>query len=145
MALGRAGWKIRLDRDYTTSVMHDVDGAAAAAGAGAGIYLTTRGAESLVDTSVDQAAGRAQAVMSEEGIAPDASSVEKGGDRREFKGKKGDLDVTIELERKSPTRTRVESAATLRRSSPVACSSASVIPAERLIVSHHHPSLRISW
>ncbi len=55
--------------------------------------------------------------MSEEGIAPDASSVEKGGDRREFKGKKGDLDVTIELERKSPTRTRVESAATLRRSS----------------------------
>ena len=97
MALGRAGWKIRLDRDYTTSVMHDVDRAAAAAGAGAGIHLTTRGAESLVDTSVDQAAGWAQAVMSEEGIPPDASSVEKGGDRREFKGKKGDLDVTIIL------------------------------------------------
>ena len=82
--------------------------AAAAAGAGAGIYLTTRGAESLVDNSVDQVAQRAQAVMSEEGIVPDASSSEQGGDKRQFKGKKGDLDVTIELERKSPTTTRVE-------------------------------------
>ena len=82
--------------------------AAAAAGAGAGIYLTTRGAESLVDNSVDQVAQRAQAVMSEEGIVPDASSIEQGGDKREFKGKKGDLDVTIQLERKSPTTTRVE-------------------------------------
>ena len=82
--------------------------AAAAAGAGAGVYLTTRGAESLVDNSVDQVARRAQAVMSEEGIVPDASSTEAGGDKREFKGKKGDLDVTIEMERKSPTTTRVE-------------------------------------
>ncbi len=82
--------------------------AAAAAGAGAGIYLTTRGAESLVDTSIDQVARQAQVVMSEEGIVADASSTEKGGDKREFKGKKGDLDVTIELERKSPTTTRAE-------------------------------------
>lgn len=82
--------------------------AAAAAGAGAGIYLTTRGAESLVDNSVDQVARKAQAVMSEEGIVPDASSSEQGGDKRQFKGKKGDLDITIELERKSPTSTRVE-------------------------------------
>ena len=82
--------------------------AAAAAGAGAGIYLTTRGAESLVDNSIDKVAGRAQAVMSAEGIVPDASSSEQGGDKRAFKGKKGDLDVTIELERKSPTTTRVE-------------------------------------
>ena len=82
--------------------------AAAAAGAGAGIYLTTRGAESLVDNSIDKVAGQAQAVMSEEGIVPEASSSEQGGDKREFKGKKGDLDVTIDLERKSPTTTRVE-------------------------------------
>jgi hypothetical protein len=82
--------------------------AAAAAGAGAGIYLTSRGAESLVDNSVDNVAARAQAVMSEEGIVPDASSTEDGGDKRAFKGKKGDLDVTIELERKSPTSTRIE-------------------------------------
>lgn len=82
--------------------------AAAAAGAGAGIYLTSRGAESLIDGSVDQVAARAQAVMSEEQIVPDASSTEKGGDQREFKGKKGDLDVTIQLERKSNTTTRTE-------------------------------------
>ncbi len=82
--------------------------AAAAAGAGAGIYLTTRGAESLVDNSIDKVAERVQTVMNEEGIVPDASSTESGGDKREFKGKKGDLDVTIEMERKSPTSTRVE-------------------------------------
>ena len=60
---------------------------AAAAGAGAGIYLTTRGAESLVQSSVDQVADRAQAVMREEGIVPDASSTEDSGDERELKGR----------------------------------------------------------
>jgi hypothetical protein len=85
--------------------------AAAAAGAGAGIYLTTRGAESIVESSVDQVAARARAVMAEEGIVPDEASMEQGGDKREFKGKKGDLDVTIEIERKSSTTTRVEVAA----------------------------------
>jgi hypothetical protein len=82
--------------------------AAAAAGAGAGIYLTTRGAESLVESSVDEVAARAQAVMREEGIVQDASNSEQGGDKRELKGKKGDLDVTIELEREGGTTTRVE-------------------------------------
>jgi hypothetical protein len=82
--------------------------AAAAAGAGAGIYLTSRGAESTVEGSVDDVAARARAVMNEEGIVPDASSMEKGGDKREFKGKKGDLDVTIEMERKGSNSTRVE-------------------------------------
>lgn len=81
--------------------------AAAAAGAGAGIYLTTRGAESLVDGSVDEVASRARAVMREEGIVPEASS-EDGGDTRELKGKKGDLDVTVELERETGSTTRVE-------------------------------------
>lgn len=82
--------------------------AAAAAGAGAGIYLTSRGAESLVEGSVDQIADRARAVMNEEGIVPDASSTENGGDKREIKGKKGDLDVTFEMEEKSDKTTRVE-------------------------------------
>ena len=82
--------------------------AAAAAGAGAGIYLTSRGAESLVQGSVDNIAARARAVMGEMQITPDASSTENGGDKREFKGKKGDLDVTIQLERKDPKTTRVE-------------------------------------
>jgi hypothetical protein len=82
--------------------------AAAAAGAGAGIYLTSRGAESLTEGSIDQIASRSRAVMSEEGITPDASSTENGGDKREFKGKKGDLDVSIQMERKSDKTTRVE-------------------------------------
>ncbi len=82
--------------------------AAAAAGAGAGVYLTSRGAESLVEGSVDQLAIRARALMSEEGIVPDASSTEDGGTKRELKGKKGDLDVTFELEEKSDKTTRVE-------------------------------------
>jgi hypothetical protein len=82
--------------------------AAAAAGAGAGIYLTSRGAESLVEGPIDQIAARARAVMSEEGIVPEASSTDSGGDKRELKGKKGDLDVTIEMEQKSDKTTRVE-------------------------------------
>jgi hypothetical protein len=85
--------------------------AAAAAGAGAGIYLTSRGAESLVQGQPDDIAQKAQAVMKEEGIVSDASSTESGGDKRELKGKKGDLDVTIEMERKDPKTTRVEVAA----------------------------------
>jgi hypothetical protein len=46
--------------------------------------------------------------MNEEAIVPDESVVQKGGDKRTFKGKKGDLDVTIDLERKTSTTTRVE-------------------------------------
>jgi hypothetical protein len=61
-----------------------------------------------VEGSPDQIAARARAVMSEEGIVPDAASTENGGDKRELKGKKGDLDVSIELERQSDKTTRVE-------------------------------------
>ena len=85
--------------------------AAAAAGAGAGIYLTSRGAESLIEGPIDQVATRARTVMNEEGIVPDASSTEKGGQNRELKGKKGDLDVTIQMEQKTDKTTRVEVAA----------------------------------
>ncbi len=82
--------------------------AAAAAGAAGGIYLTSRGAESVVEGSVDQLAARAESVMEDMEIAKDAESTEQGGDKRELKGKRGDLDVTIELERQSPTTTKVE-------------------------------------
>ncbi len=82
--------------------------AAAAAGAAGGIYLTSRGAESLVEASVDDVARRAEAVMGEMQIVKDAESTERGGDERQLKGKKGDLDVTINLKRESPTTTKVE-------------------------------------
>ena len=82
--------------------------AAAAAGAAGGIYLTSRGAESLVEASVDDVARRAEAVMGEMQIVKDAESTERGGDERQLKGKKGDLDVTINLKREGPTTTKVE-------------------------------------
>jgi hypothetical protein len=82
--------------------------AAAAAGAAGGIYLTSRGAESVVQGSVDQVAARAEAVMSEMGIVKEGESTEDQGDKQVLKGKKGDLDVTIEVRRESPTTAKVE-------------------------------------
>jgi hypothetical protein len=82
--------------------------AAAAAGAAGGIYLTTRGAESLVEGPVDEVTARAEAVMGEMQIVKNAESNEQSGDKRELKGKRGDLDVVITLQRESPTTTKVE-------------------------------------
>ena len=82
--------------------------AAAAAGAAGGIYLTSRGAESVVQGSVADVAGRAEAVMGELGIVKEGESTEDQGDQQELKGKKGDLDVTIQVRRESPTTAKVE-------------------------------------
>jgi hypothetical protein len=82
--------------------------AAAAAGAAGGIYLTSRGAESVVQGSVDQIAGRAEAVMKELAIVKEGESTENQGDKQVLKGKKGDLDVTIDIDRESPTTAKVE-------------------------------------
>jgi hypothetical protein len=57
---------------------------------------------------VDEVAARARAVLKSEGVAIDASSVENSGDNRETKGKKGDLDITVSMERQSPTTTKTE-------------------------------------
>ena len=82
--------------------------AAAAAGAGTGIYLTTRGAESVVEGSTSDVAARARSVLGEEGVTISETKTEDGGDKREFKGTKGDLDITVSLQRQSPTTTKVE-------------------------------------
>jgi len=82
--------------------------AAAGAGAAGAVYLTSRGAESIVEGPVDKVAGRAKAVMNEMQIVADAESTKEGGDKQELKGKKGDLDVTIKLERQGDTSTKVE-------------------------------------
>jgi len=104
-SMARAQWALVLALVLPTA---GCVAAAAAAGAGAGIYLTSRGAESMVEGSVDDVAARARAVMNEEGIVLDEANMESGGDERQFKGKKGDLDVTIELKRESSNTTRVE-------------------------------------
>jgi hypothetical protein len=82
--------------------------AAAAAGAAGGVYATTRGAESVVEGSVDQIAGRAEAVMSEMGIVKQGESTEDQGDKQVLKGTKDKLDVTISIDRESPTTAKVE-------------------------------------
>jgi hypothetical protein len=82
--------------------------AAAAAGAGTGIYLTTRGAESVVEGSTQDLAGRVRSVLNEEGITISETKSENGGDKQEFKGTKGELDVTVSLQRQGPSTTKVE-------------------------------------
>jgi hypothetical protein len=82
--------------------------AAAAAGAAGAVYATTRGVESLVASPIDQVAARSATVMSEMGIVQDASSTESAGAKRELKGKKGDLDVTIQMEQQDSATTKVE-------------------------------------
>lgn len=82
--------------------------AAAAAGAAGGVYLTSRGAESVIEGSVEDVAARAEAVMDEMGIVKEGESTEDQGDKHVLKGKQGDLDVNIDINRESPTTTKVE-------------------------------------
>jgi hypothetical protein len=82
--------------------------AAAAAGAAGGIYLTSRGAESVVQGSVEDIAGRAESVMNEMSIVKQGESTEGQGDKQVLKGTKGELDVTINVERESPSTAKVE-------------------------------------
>ena len=82
--------------------------AAAAAGAAGAVYATTRGVESLVASPIDQVAARSATVMREMGIVQDAASSESAGAKRELKGKKGDLDVTIQMEQQDSATTKVE-------------------------------------
>jgi peroxiredoxin family protein len=81
---------------------------AAAAGAGTGIYLTSRGAESIVDGSINDVERRARAVFESESMPISGTQTENSGDKRELKGKKDDLDITVSMERQSPQTTKVE-------------------------------------
>lgn len=81
---------------------------AAAAGAGTGVYLTSRGAESVVQGRVDDVERRARAVFADEGIPVTGSQVENSGDKREIKGTKGDLEVTASVERQGDQATKVD-------------------------------------
>jgi len=81
---------------------------AAGAGAGAGIYLTSRGAEAMVEQPMDGLVARTQAAFTELGVRPVGETIDHEGDTREFRGTKEDLDVTVKLERKSPSATQVE-------------------------------------
>jgi hypothetical protein len=75
---------------------------------GGEIYFTTRGAEAVIAGSVDEVEARTRKVLAKEGIAIDESSSKKGGEKREFKGDKGELTVTIEISRESATASKIE-------------------------------------
>ena len=100
------GWLLVLL--VTASPVTGCVAAAAAAGAGAGIYLTTRGAESLVQGSISDVEARARAVMNDMSITLVGSSTDEQAATRELRGKAGELDVTVEMEQRNPTTTRVE-------------------------------------
>ncbi len=84
--------------------------AAAVAGAGAAgaVYFTSRGAKATVNGSVANVATRAQVSMSQMDIPVTGSKSENSGAHREFSGHKGDLDITVTLDRNDERTTNVE-------------------------------------
>ncbi|HKA86639.1 MAG TPA: hypothetical protein VKE22_03200 [Haliangiales bacterium] len=85
-----------------------VAAAAAAAGAGTGIYLTSRGHESVIVGTTENVEARSRAAMAELGINVTEYSSKDGGDSRTLKGHVREEDVTIEMRRDSPTTTKTE-------------------------------------
>jgi hypothetical protein len=81
---------------------------AAAAGAGTGLYLTSRGAGSVVNGSVDDVERRARAVFADEGIPVTGSQMENSGAKHEISGKKNDLDITVSMEQQADQTTKTE-------------------------------------
>lgn len=82
--------------------------AAAAVGAGGAIAWTQRGASSAVAGSVDQVYQRAEAVFREMGITQTGQSSGDQGAERSLKGTREDMEVTVEIERESPSTAQVE-------------------------------------
>ncbi len=82
--------------------------AAAAGGAGAGYYFTSRGVGSSIAAPVDDVAVRTQAVFAQEGIALTAETTQPTAEKRSFKGQKGDLEISVELERQGDATTKAE-------------------------------------
>jgi hypothetical protein len=85
--------------------------AAALAGAGAatGIYLTTRGAESIVEGSVPDLDRRTGLVLAREGAEVTERTVAGDGSRVKIDGKTRDgQDLTVEIEKKTATTTKVD-------------------------------------
>lgn len=73
--------------------------AAAAAGAGGAIVLSGHTAEAIVERPVDEVASVAEAVMAEEDVEVIDTRTEDRGAKRVFEGDRGDLDVTVTIER----------------------------------------------
>ncbi|HEU4565155.1 MAG TPA: DUF3568 family protein [Gemmatimonadaceae bacterium] len=81
---------------------------AAGAGAAGAIAWTNRGAESVVEGSVDKVFERSTGVFGDMGITRTGDTNEDSGAKRTLTGTKGDLEVTVEMNRESATTTKVE-------------------------------------
>ena len=84
--------------------------AAAGAGAGGGIYLTQRGAESVVPMSMDRAAAATRQAFDELKVHETKSTTEQGadGEKREIGGAAGERDVSVTLKVEGAGSTRVQ-------------------------------------
>ncbi len=82
--------------------------AAAGAGAAGAIAYTNRGASSDVAGSVDQVFDRAVTAFGQNGVAETGRSTEDNGVKRRLIGKKGEQDVTVDLQRATDATTKVE-------------------------------------
>jgi hypothetical protein len=85
-----------------------VAAAAAGAGAGAGYYFTSRGVGSQIAAPVDDVAAQARNALADEGIAVTDFSSSDSGDTRTLAGKKGELEVKVELSRSGEGTTQAE-------------------------------------
>lgn len=83
--------------------------AAAGAGAGAGIYLTSQGAESMVPASPSTVVARVPGVLSSMGITVTEHKMD--GDEHEWNGKRGDLDVHVQVKAETTNSARVTATA----------------------------------
>ena len=82
--------------------------AAAGAGAGAAVYLTSRGASSVVQAGIDDVFARAEAVFEDVGVGETGRSTEDSGAERRLLGRQGELEITVEMHRETMSTTKVE-------------------------------------
>ncbi len=85
-----------------------VTAAAAGAGTVAGIEYTSRGAKGELQGSMDNVAHRTREVFDKQGIVATEVKVEDGGTKRVLGGRKGDLNVQVEMTASTPNVTHVE-------------------------------------
>lgn len=81
---------------------------AAGAGAGAAIAYDKRGANAQLAGTVNATFDKAVAAFGSNGVNETGRGTEKSGDVRTLSGKKGDLEVTVEMKRVSENVTAVE-------------------------------------
>ena len=81
---------------------------AAGAGAAAAIAYSERGVSSKVEGSPAQVFQRSQAVFRDLGITETGHEMGETGTEHELKGRRGDLEITVDMHRENDTLTSVD-------------------------------------